>query len=165
MWPPPRTLCAAQPHPLRFVWAFLLAGLLRAHRDAAADGRELRSAQRAGLALAADWLSCRAFSAAFARAPPTARGAVLAWLATLILVALPVRTAAAALLWRWLPPETAPRPRPRLLHAASTLALAAIKQGDVTTGKALLRDAIDTHPQHFEAAARSLKALEANVSN
>ena len=124
MWPPPRTLCAAQPHPLRFVWAFLSAGLLRAHRDAAADGRELRSAQRAGLALAADWLSCRAFSAAFARAPPSARGAVLAWLATLVLVALPVRTAAAALLWRWLPPETAPRPRPRLLHAASTLALA-----------------------------------------
>lgn len=42
-----------------------------------------------------------------------------------------------------------------------TLALAAIKQGDVQVGKQLLREAIDTHPQHFEAAARSLAALEA----
>ena len=45
----------------------------------------------------------------------------------------------------------------QLLH---TLALSAIKQGDVQTGKALLREAIDTHPQHFEAAVRSLRALE-----
>ena len=51
--------------------------------------------------------------------------------------------------------------RAQLLH---TLALSAIKQGDVETGKGLLRDAIDTHPQHFEAAVRSLRALEANVS-
>ncbi|WP_299028754.1 tetratricopeptide repeat protein [uncultured Sulfitobacter sp.] len=48
--------------------------------------------------------------------------------------------------------------RAQLLH---TLALSAIKQGDVETGKGLLRQAIDTHPQHFEAAARSLAALEA----
>ncbi len=52
--------------------------------------------------------------------------------------------------------------RAQLLH---TLALSAIKQGDVKTGKGLLRDAIDTHPQHFEAAVRSLRALEANVQN
>ena len=52
--------------------------------------------------------------------------------------------------------------RAQLLH---TLALSAIKQGDVETGKGLLRDAIETHPQHFEAAVRSLRALEANVSN
>ncbi|TMM55234.1 tetratricopeptide repeat protein [Sulfitobacter sabulilitoris] len=52
--------------------------------------------------------------------------------------------------------------RAQLLH---TMALSAIKQGDVETGKSLLRDAIDTHPQHFEAAVRSLRALEANVSN
>ena len=44
-----------------------------------------------------------------------------------------------------------------LLHTA---ALAAIKQGDVATGEALLRDAIETHPQYFEAAARSLDTLE-----
>ncbi|SIS66310.1 Flp pilus assembly protein TadD, contains TPR repeats [Roseivivax lentus] len=47
--------------------------------------------------------------------------------------------------------------RAQLLH---TLALAAIKKGDVETGKALLRDALETHPQHFEAAATSLDALE-----
>lgn len=52
--------------------------------------------------------------------------------------------------------------RAQLLY---TLALSAIKQGDVAIGKGLLREAIDTHPQHFEAAVRSLKALDANVSN
>ncbi len=41
-----------------------------------------------------------------------------------------------------------------------TLALTAIKQGDVTVGKGLLEDAVATHPQYFEAAARSLEALE-----
>ena len=49
--------------------------------------------------------------------------------------------------------------RAQLLH---TLALAAVKQGDVRTGKALLQDAIATHPQHFEEAQRSLAALEAD---
>ncbi|MWD27684.1 tetratricopeptide repeat protein [Aquicoccus sp. SCR17] len=46
-----------------------------------------------------------------------------------------------------------------------TLGLSAVKQGDVETGKGLLRDAIETHPQHFEAAVRSLDALENNVVN
>ena len=41
-----------------------------------------------------------------------------------------------------------------------TLALTAIKQGDVAVGKNLLQEAIDTHPQYFEAAARSLATLE-----
>lgn len=48
-----------------------------------------------------------------------------------------------------------------LLH---TMALSAIKQGDVATGKSLLHEAIETHPQHFEAAVRSLRALESNVT-
>jgi len=52
--------------------------------------------------------------------------------------------------------------RAQLLH---TLGLSAVKHGDVETGKALLREAIETHPQHFEAATRSLRALETNVSN
>ncbi|WP_299878641.1 tetratricopeptide repeat protein [uncultured Sulfitobacter sp.] len=47
--------------------------------------------------------------------------------------------------------------RAQLLH---TMALSAIKQGDVETGKGLLREAIDTHPQHFEAAVRALRALD-----
>jgi Tfp pilus assembly protein PilF len=45
-----------------------------------------------------------------------------------------------------------------------TMALAAVKQGDVSTGQGLLQQAVDTHPQHFEAAVRSLEALDANVA-
>ena len=41
-----------------------------------------------------------------------------------------------------------------------TAALSAIKQGDINTGKALLSEAIDTHPQYFDAAVRSLEALD-----
>ncbi|RUS63348.1 hypothetical protein EGN72_04975 [Pseudorhodobacter sp. E13] len=52
--------------------------------------------------------------------------------------------------------------RAQLLH---TLALTAVKQGDVRIAKGLLQEAIDTHPQHFEAAVRSLSALDANVTN
>ncbi|NPD15279.1 tetratricopeptide repeat protein [Xinfangfangia sp. D13-10-4-6] len=53
--------------------------------------------------------------------------------------------------------------QPERAELLYTMALAAIKQGDVTTGKGLLQQAIDTHPQYFEAAARSLAALDANV--
>ncbi|MEX0284766.1 MAG: tetratricopeptide repeat protein [Paracoccaceae bacterium] len=48
--------------------------------------------------------------------------------------------------------------RAQLLH---TMALSAIKQNDIETGKTLLRESIDTHPQHFEEAVRALRALEA----
>jgi Flp pilus assembly protein TadD len=41
-----------------------------------------------------------------------------------------------------------------------TLGLTAVKQGDVAVGKGLLQNAVDTHPQHFEAAVRSLAALD-----
>jgi Flp pilus assembly protein TadD len=47
--------------------------------------------------------------------------------------------------------------RAQLLHTA---ALAAIRQGEISTGRNLLSEAIDTHPQHFEAAVRALRALE-----
>ncbi len=50
--------------------------------------------------------------------------------------------------------------RAELLH---TLALAAIKRGDVEIGKGLLREAIETHPQHFDVAVRALRALEDQV--
>ena len=50
--------------------------------------------------------------------------------------------------------------RAELLH---TMALTAIKSGDVTVGRGLLQEAIDTHPQHFDTAVRSLRALDANV--
>ncbi|PRY95628.1 Flp pilus assembly protein TadD [Hasllibacter halocynthiae] len=46
--------------------------------------------------------------------------------------------------------------RAQLLH---TMALAAIRQGDVNTGRSLLNDAVESHPRHFDAAARALQAL------
>ncbi len=48
--------------------------------------------------------------------------------------------------------------RAQLLH---TLALTAIKQGDVATGRGLLIDAVASHPRHFEPAAAALAALGA----
>ncbi|WP_238365998.1 tetratricopeptide repeat protein [Mesobacterium pallidum] len=48
--------------------------------------------------------------------------------------------------------------RAQLLHTA---ALSAIKQGDIETGKGMLREALETHPQYFEEAQRALDALEA----
>jgi Flp pilus assembly protein TadD len=50
--------------------------------------------------------------------------------------------------------------RAELLYTA---ALAAIKQGDINVGRSLLAQAVETHPQHFEAAARSLESIDANV--
>jgi len=52
--------------------------------------------------------------------------------------------------------------RAQLMH---TLALTAIKQNDVTIGKSLLNDAINTHPQYFEEAVRALEALDNNAVN
>lgn len=43
-----------------------------------------------------------------------------------------------------------------LLH---TMAISAIKQDDLDTARALLLEAIDTHPRHFDAAVRTLAAL------
>lgn len=48
------------------------------------------------------------------------------------------------------------RERAELLYTAG---LAAVKQGDVSVGRSLLEQAVETHPQYFEAAARSLEAL------
>ncbi len=45
----------------------------------------------------------------------------------------------------------------KLLYTAG---LSAVKQGDTTTGKRLLQQAVDTAPTYFEEAARSLAALE-----
>ncbi|WP_170465547.1 tetratricopeptide repeat protein [Ruegeria arenilitoris] len=42
----------------------------------------------------------------------------------------------------------------------NTMGISAVKQGDVTTAKNLFREAIATHPQHYEEAVRSLRALE-----
>jgi Tfp pilus assembly protein PilF len=48
--------------------------------------------------------------------------------------------------------------RAKLLY---TLGLAAIKQNDVTIGRSLLEDAVETSPTHFEEASRALEALSA----
>ncbi|MFV0358681.1 tetratricopeptide repeat protein [Tropicimonas sp.] len=56
--------------------------------------------------------------------------------------------------------ETTQTERAQLLH---TLALTAIKHGDVTIGRSLLEDAIDTHPRHFAEAVTSLNALDTPV--
>jgi Flp pilus assembly protein TadD len=52
--------------------------------------------------------------------------------------------------------------RAQLLY---TMGLSAVKSGDLSIGKGLIKEAIDTHPQHFETAVRSLRALEDNVTN
>ncbi len=41
-----------------------------------------------------------------------------------------------------------------------TMAIAAIRKGDVNVGRTLLQDAIETHPQHYDEAVRALRALE-----
>ena len=53
--------------------------------------------------------------------------------------------------------EATQEERARLLY---TMALAAVKNGDVAIGQAMLRDAVDTHPRHFDEAMRALQALE-----
>lgn len=50
--------------------------------------------------------------------------------------------------------------RAELLYTA---ALTAIKQGDVTIGKGLLEDAVDTSPKYFEQAARALETLNSGA--
>lgn len=47
-----------------------------------------------------------------------------------------------------------------LLH---TMAIAAIRKGDVNVGRTLLQEAIDTHPQHFDEAVRALRALDGGL--
>lgn len=51
--------------------------------------------------------------------------------------------------------------RAQLLY---TLALTAIKQNDINTGRSLLADAIETNPQHFEEAVRALEALDGSAT-
>ena len=53
--------------------------------------------------------------------------------------------------------EMTQKERAELLYS---MGLTAVKQGDVNVGRQLIQEAVETHPQHFEAAARSLEALE-----
>ena len=58
---PPMLLCDYQPHPLKFVWAFLLAGLLRTYREALVSSRGRRCLELCGLSLAADFVGYKLF--------------------------------------------------------------------------------------------------------
>ncbi|MEX0276704.1 MAG: tetratricopeptide repeat protein [Ruegeria sp.] len=42
----------------------------------------------------------------------------------------------------------------------NTMGISAVKQGDLNTAKNLFREAIATHPRHYDEAVRSLRALE-----
>lgn len=42
----------------------------------------------------------------------------------------------------------------------NTMGISAVKRGDINLAKNLFREAISTHPQHFDEAVRSLRALE-----
>lgn len=48
--------------------------------------------------------------------------------------------------------------RAQLLHTAG---LSAVRRGDISQGRGLLNEAVDTHPQHFDAAVEALRALDA----
>ena len=112
MWPPgARSARRTAPAPLRL-------GVLAGRPAPRAPRRRYRR-PRVGVRPAGDAAGLVVPPLSAALRAPARRAVRQAWLATLIPVALPVRTAAAALLWRWLPPETEPLPRPRLLHAAS----------------------------------------------
>ena len=52
--------------------------------------------------------------------------------------------------------------RAQLLYTAG---LTAVKQGDVTIGRGLLEDAVETSPKYFEQASRALETLNANITN
>jgi Tfp pilus assembly protein PilF len=57
-----------------------------------------------------------------------------------------------------------PMTQPERAQLLYTLALAAIKQNDINTGRSLLADAIETNPQHFEEAVRALEALDGSAT-
>ncbi|MCV2877065.1 tetratricopeptide repeat protein [Rhodobacteraceae bacterium XHP0102] len=52
--------------------------------------------------------------------------------------------------------------RAQLLY---TMALAALRQDRIDLGRGLLAEAIDTHPQYFEAAVATQRALDSGVRN
>ena len=56
--------------------------------------------------------------------------------------------------------------RPKLVEALVNMSSAVYDpKGEVDLGRGLLAEAIDTHPQHFDAAVRSLRALDTEVRN
>ena len=57
-----------------------------------------------------------------------------------------------------------PMTQTRRAQRPHTMAITALRQDDVLTARTLLQDAVDTQPQHFDVAARALRALESDGS-
>ena len=97
-------LCDYQPHPVRFVWSFLLAGLLRGYSDALALGLGRRYLELCALGLAVDAAGFRLFLSCFAWWGWQSIGrTVAAWLLSLLVCALARAAALAVLLGRRIP--------------------------------------------------------------
>jgi len=72
-------LCQHQPHPLLFVWAFLLAGLLGLYHRAVPSGAGPLARKLLLGSLAVDGISCWLFCRLWAAFPPYVAGVVAAW--------------------------------------------------------------------------------------
>ena len=97
-------LCDYQPHPVRFVWSFLFAGLLRGYSDALALGLGRRYLELCALGLAVDAAGFRLFLSCFAWWGWQSIGrTVAAWLLSLLVCALARAAALAVLLGRRIP--------------------------------------------------------------
>ena len=84
-------LCDYQPHPLRFVWAFLVAGLIRTHTSLRGHLGGLQVLRLIFELAVADLFSFCVFVSAASSSLPSAASLVGAWLVSLI-VAYPLRT-------------------------------------------------------------------------
>ena len=97
-------LCDYQPHPVRFVWSFLFAGLLRGYSDALTIGLGRRYLELCALGLAVDAAGFRLFLSCFAWWGWQSIGrTVAAWLLSLLVCALARAAALAVLLGRRIP--------------------------------------------------------------
>ena len=97
-------LCDYQPHPVRFVWSFLLAGLLRGYSDALTLGLGRRYLELCALGLAVDAAGFRLFLSCFAWWGWQSIGRTVgAWLLSLLVCALARAAALAVLLGRRIP--------------------------------------------------------------
>ena len=73
-------LCDYQPHPLLFVWCFLLAGLLRFYSTHGAQADQMRLLCLIVASFAVDLLSFCVFVMSIAHALPTIIGVLSVWM-------------------------------------------------------------------------------------
>ena len=101
--------CDYQPHPFRFVWAFLIAGLVRTHTSLRVPVGSVRLLRLMAELGAADFIGFHIFTAVAARELYSCSGVVSAWLLS-VGVAYPLRALVAQRAVRFLE-----RPWERLL--------------------------------------------------